>query len=128
MIGRVLAPPAPPFLVPGAATRVKHVATHDVGTDTLGQAGDHVGVDGVLTAGLALLLPPAGGLEDPLVEAETAFADGVREALVGASDEAVERDRDLTGDVAHAGMTSSEPQNHRIATPRAWARTYTCCR
>src|SRR5438128_7041808 len=101
VVGGVVAPPALPAPIPRAVAAAKHLPAHDVGADILEELVDHLRVDGALPTGLPLLLPPAGGREYPLVQAQPAFADGVLEALVGSRDEAIERDGNLAGDFAH---------------------------
>src|SRR6266849_2770761 len=98
VIGRILAPPAGPRLIPWPVAAAEHLAAHDVGADIREEVTDHVRIDAMRAAGLPLQLPPAGGWEDPLVQAQTIFADGVLQALVWPSDEAGERDRDLARD------------------------------
>src|ERR1700674_3369780 len=107
VVGRILAPPAAPCLIPWAVAAAKHLAAHDVGADIREEVTDHVRIDAMRAAGLPMLLPPAGGFEYPLVQTQTIFADRVLEALVRPGDEAVERDRDLARDRTHALTTSS---------------------
>jgi hypothetical protein len=91
VVGRVLAPPAGPRLVPRAVAAAEHPAAHDVGADVLGGVGDDLRVDVVLAAFRSVLSPAAVCLKHPLVQAHAAFADRVVDALVGSGAEAVER-------------------------------------
>src|SRR5260370_33590426 len=113
MVWRVVAPPASPCLVPWPVAGAKHLAAHDVGSDILDDLGGDFRVGALLAALQALLCAPAGGLEDPLVQAQSPFADRVLKALIGPGDETVERDRDLAGNGTHALMTPIGGQNNR---------------
>src|ERR1700731_688545 len=101
VIGWVVAPPALPVRVPRTVAAAKHLAAHDVGAHVLENLAGHLRVDRVFAAAQALLLAPTGGREYPLVQPQPALPDWVLEALVGAGDESVERDRDLAGDFTH---------------------------
>src|SRR5689334_9182754 len=98
MVRRLVAPPAPPCLVPRPATAAEHLAAHNVSADIPDDFVGNLRVGGAGPALQSLLLAPAGGFEHPLVEAHPSFADRVLNALVRPSDEAVERDRDMAGD------------------------------
>src|SRR5436190_3508156 len=91
VVRRLWTPPAAPVLIPLAADRPKHVPPHDVGAawahEPAGRRG--VGVVGALVA------------EMPTVELAPAFAEWILAALVGPSDETVERDRHVAGGVRH---------------------------
>src|SRR6202011_4439008 len=93
VVGRVLAPPAAPGLVPWPVTAAEHLAAHDVRADILEEVADYFRIHGARATGLPVLLAPTGGFEHPLVQTQPTFADRVLEALVRPSDEAVERDR-----------------------------------
>src|ERR1700682_5740340 len=82
VVGRILAPPAGPGLVPWPVAAAEHLAAHDVGADIRDEVTDHVRIDAMRAAGLPILLAPTGGFEYPLVQAQTIFADRVLEALV----------------------------------------------
>src|SRR5205823_2919109 len=109
VVGRVLAPPAPPRLVPRPVATAEHLAAHDVGAGASADLVDDLRVGVALTALFAVLTAPAVGHEDPLVQAHPALADGVLEALVGPGDEAVEGHRDVAGDCAHARYDPGGP-------------------
>src|SRR2546421_3164181 len=117
VVGRIVAPPTGPALVPRAVAAPEHLAPHDVGADIREETADHFRVCCIGSALLTMLLPPAGRLEQPLVQADAAFPDRVLKALVRPSDKTVERDGDLARDGAHAFKTSSACQNHRSAPP-----------
>src|SRR6185295_11323667 len=98
VVGRVIAPPARPRLVPRPFAAAEHLAPHDVGADTFEDLVDDLGIGAALAAFQSLLLAPAGGLDRPLVQAHPTLSDRVVDALVGPGNEAVERYRDLAGD------------------------------
>src|SRR5438105_5031351 len=117
VVGRIVAPPTGPALVPRAVAAAKHLAAHDVGANVREETADHFRVFCVGPALLTMLLPPAGRLEQPLVQPHAALPDWVLQALVGPSDKTVERDGDLARHGAHAFKTSSAWQNHRSTPP-----------
>src|SRR4051812_21926774 len=91
VVRRLGAPPAAPVLIPLPADRPEHVPPHDVGAARAHEPAcrRRVGVVGALVA------------EMPTVELAPAFAQWILAALVGASDETVERDRHVAGGVRH---------------------------
>src|SRR5439155_6299902 len=95
VVGWLVAPPPGPALVPLALPAAKHFAAHDVGAITLEEPVNHIRIRALRTARLPLLPLPARRIEHPLVQPHAPFADWVLEALVGTSDEAVERYRHL---------------------------------
>jgi hypothetical protein len=90
VVGRLVAPPAAPVLVPRAADRAEHVAAHDVGAARAHQPA--LGGEIRLVVDLA---------EMPRVELHAADAQRVVAALAGAGDEAVERDGHVTRGDGH---------------------------
>src|SRR5207302_10795588 len=90
VVRRVVAPPAGPAFVPGAAAATEHLAPHDVGADIREEIADNGRVWRVGTALLALLLAPARRFEHPLTEAHPAFPNRVLQALVRPGDKTVE--------------------------------------
>src|SRR3954449_7821738 len=91
VVGRLGTPPAAPVLIPLAADRPEHVPPHDVRAARAHEpAGrSRVGVVGALVA------------EMPAMELAPTLAEWMLAALVGPSDETVERDRHVTGRVRH---------------------------
>src|SRR5262245_1962552 len=91
VVRRLGAPPAAPVLIPLAADRPEHIPPHDVGAPRAHEPAGRrrVGVVGALVA------------EMPTVELAPAFAEWILAALVGPSDEPVERDRHVAGGVRH---------------------------
>src|SRR4051794_32331664 len=91
VVRRLGAPPAAPVLIPLAADRPEHVPPHDVGAAWAHEPAGRrrVGVVGALVA------------EMPSVELAPALAQWILAALVGPSDETVERDRHVAGGVRH---------------------------
>src|SRR4051794_23027890 len=91
VVRRLGAPPTAPVLIPLAADRPEHVPPHDVGAAWAHEPAGRrrVGVVGTLVA------------EMPSVELAPAFAQRILAALVGPSDETVERDRHVAGGVRH---------------------------
>src|SRR5215210_3132894 len=91
VVRRLGAPPAAPVLIPLAADRPEHVPPHDVGPAWAHEPAGRrrVGVVGALVA------------EMPAVELAPAYAQWILAALVGPSDETVERDRHVAGGVRH---------------------------
>jgi hypothetical protein len=78
------------------------VPTHEVGADTLGRLAEDLRVGTLLAALLSLHAAPGGGPEHPLVKTHTALTEGIVETLIRPGGKAVERDRDLADDQAHA--------------------------
>src|SRR6185436_8365682 len=103
VVGRVVAPPARPLLVaPGAAAdRAEHVPAHHPSADVLPRFLDYPCALVDLAALVAVGFAPGGQRNHPVVEPLAAFAERVLLALVRASDEPVERDRDVTSELAH---------------------------
>src|SRR3954447_18326803 len=91
VVRRLRAPPAAPVLVPLAADRPEHVPPHDVRAARAHEPGGRrrVGVVGALVA------------EMPAMELAATLAEWILAALVGPSDETVERDRHVAGGVRH---------------------------
>ena len=79
--------------VPLAADRAEHVAPHDVGAR--GRSSS--------SRASRRRRPGLVGVEVPLVQLHAADAERVVTALIGAGDEAVERDGHVAGDSGHAG-------------------------
>jgi hypothetical protein len=104
VIGRVVAPPARPRVVPGPVAAAEHLATHDVGADSLDGVLDDRGVSGAFAALDAVLPTPAVRGEHPLVQPQAADADRVVDTLIGPGDEPIERDRDMTGHASHEDL------------------------
>src|SRR4051795_11732488 len=124
VVRRLGTPPAAPGLIPLAADRPEHVPPHDVRAarahEPAGRRG--VGVVGALVA------------EMPAMELAPTLAEGILAALVGPSDETVERDRHVAGGVRHrrplglvcgfhvATAPLEPPPSHRIVKP-PWPAT-----
>src|SRR5436190_23907461 len=91
VVRRLGTPPAAPVLLPLAADRPEHVPPHDVRAARAHEPAGRgrVGVVGALV------------VEMPSVELAPAFAEWIFAALVGPSDETVERDRHVAGGVRH---------------------------
>src|SRR4051812_20324262 len=91
VVRRLGAPPAAPVVIPLAADRPEHVPPHDVRAARAHEPAGRrrVGVVGALVA------------EMPAVELSPTLAEWIIEALVGPSDETVERDRHVAGGVRH---------------------------
>src|SRR5438046_3210831 len=90
VVGRLVAPPAGPALVPGSVAATEHLAAHAVGADIREETAHHARIFCVPPALLAMLLPPARCVEQPLVQPHAAFPDRVLQALVRPSDKTVE--------------------------------------
>src|SRR5438552_5939960 len=124
VVRRLGTPPAAPVLIPLAADRPEHVPPHDVRAarthEPVGRR--RVGVVGALVA------------EMPAVELAPTLAEWILAALVGPSDETVERDRHVAGGVRHrrplglvcdlhvATAPLEPPPSHRIVKP-PWPAT-----
>ena len=82
---------------------------------------DDLGVGVVLAALHAVLGPPGGVVERPLVQPHAALAERVLQALVGPGEVAVERYRELAGEQRHgsASLTHWCPNDdsHRLSHP-----------
>src|SRR5436309_5773194 len=91
VVRRLGPPPATPVLIPLAADRPEHVPPHDVRAARAHEPAcrRRVGVVGALVA------------EMPAVELAPTLAEWILAALVGPSDETVERDRHVAGRVRH---------------------------
>src|ERR687888_501252 len=91
VVRRLGTPPAAPVLIPLAADRPEHVPPHDVRAARAHEpVGRHrVGVVGALVA------------EMPEMELAPTLTEWILAALVGPSDETVERDRHVAGGVRH---------------------------
>src|ERR1700722_20333444 len=95
VVGRIVAPPALPALVrPGTADRPEHVAAEDEGAEPLHRAMGVGFVDPIGTAGLPEHCPEGPGAEEPLMQLEAALAERVRQALLRAGAEPIERERE----------------------------------
>src|SRR5881227_212010 len=107
VVGRVLAPPARPLLVaPGTTVgRAEHVSAHHAGPDVLARFLDYPRALVHLAALLAVGLAPGGQRNNPVVEPLAALAERVLLALVRASDETVQGDRDMTPKPAHCASS-----------------------
>jgi hypothetical protein len=81
MVGRLLAPPPAPFLVPLTADRTEHVPAHHIGTTLLGQV--------VAGAGVSLVERLS---QVPLVQPQAADTDRVVASLFWPGDVAVKGD------------------------------------
>src|SRR5215208_6666959 len=103
VVGRVVAPPARPLLVPPGPTadRADHVSTHHGGPDVLERFLEYRCALVELAALLPVGLAPGCQRNHPVVEPVAAFAERVLLALVRAGDETVQRDRDVTPKLAH---------------------------
>src|SRR4051812_30443446 len=100
VVRRLGTPPATPILIPLAADRPEHVSPHDVRAarahEPVGRG--RVGVVGALVA------------EMPGMDLAPSLTEWILAALVGSSDETVERDRHVAGGVRHRrpfGLVSS---------------------
>src|SRR5436853_2187273 len=91
VVRRFGTPPATPVLIPLAADRPEHVPPHDVRAARAHEPAGRrrVGVVGTLVA------------EMPAMELAPTLAEWILAALVGPSDETVERDRHVAGGVRH---------------------------
>src|SRR5918992_547505 len=91
VVRRLGTPPAAPVLIPLAADRPEHVPPHDVRAARAHEPAGRrrVGVVGALVA------------EMPAMELAPTLAEWILAALVGPSDETVERDRHVAGGVRH---------------------------
>src|SRR5919106_841964 len=91
VVGRLLAPPSAPVLVPLAADRPEHVAAHDVGPARSHEPAlcRRVGVVRALVA------------EVPAMDLPAALPQRILPALVRPGDEAVQRDRHVAGRAWH---------------------------
>src|SRR5436189_2828119 len=119
VVRRLGTPPAAPVLIPLAADRPEHVPPHDVRAarahEPVGRR--RVGVVGALVA------------EMPGMELAPTLTEWIIAALVGPSDETVERDRHVAGGVRHprppglvcdlqvATAPLEPPPSHRIVKP-----------
>src|SRR6476620_5232549 len=119
VVRRLGTPPAAPVLIPLAADRPEHVPPHDVRAarthEPVGRR--RIGVVGALVA------------EMPGMELAPSLTEWILAALVGASDETVERDRHVAGGVRHrrplglvcdlqvATALLEPPPSHRIVKP-----------
>src|SRR5688572_5427399 len=119
VVRRLGTPPAPPVLAPLAADRPEHVPPHDVRAarahEPVGRR--RVGVVGALVA------------EMPGMELAPTLTEWIIAALVGPSDETVERDGHVAGGVRHwrplglvcdlqvATAALEPPPSHRIVKP-----------
>src|ERR687883_1607107 len=97
VVRRLGTPPAAPVLIPLAADRPEHVPSHDIRAARAHEPAGRrrVGVVGALVA------------EMPAMELSPTLAEGILAALVGPSDETVERDRHVAGGVRHRASSRS---------------------
>jgi hypothetical protein len=114
VVRRVVAPPARPVQVPLAAIGAEHVAAHD----------ERARVDDGIHLGLVLL----GRVEHPAVQQVLSAvvpagvpSDRILEALVGAGDEAVDRDGEVTLDDSH-GVQCAACGRRQAAASRSASR------
>src|SRR6266513_2885912 len=119
VVRRLGTPPAAPVLIPLAADRPEHVPPHNVRAARAHEPAGRrrVGVVGALVA------------EMPAMELAPPLAEWILAALVGPSDETVERDRHVAGRVRHrrplglvcdlrvATAPLEPPPSHRIVRP-----------
>src|SRR3954453_17229699 len=91
VVRRLGTPPAAPVLIPLAADRPEHVPPHDVRAARAHEPAGRrrIGVVGALVA------------EMPAMDLAPTLAEWILAALVGPSDETVERDRHVAGGVRH---------------------------
>src|SRR5204863_2717397 len=101
VVGRVLAPPPVPRLVPRPVAATEHPPAHDERAHAAREPLGDVGVGAVRTALQAVLRAPAAGRDDPVVQALAALAERVLGALVGPGAEPVERYGAVRVDFAH---------------------------
>ena len=96
VVRRVRAPPPFPGVVhPRAPLRTEHVAAHQRGADALEALGGEVLVDARLSfVSEALHLTEGPGRNDPLVEPESALAQGVVDVLIRPGAVSVEGQRE----------------------------------
>src|SRR4051794_26565939 len=91
VVRRLGTPPAAPVLIPLAADRPEHVPPHDV---RAARSHEPVGSRRVSVVGALVA-------EMPAMDLAPALAEWILAALVGPSDETVERDRHVAGGVRH---------------------------
>src|SRR4029453_13102729 len=121
VVGRVVTPPARPLLVaPGTtADGAEHVPAHHPGADVLPRLLEYRCTVVHLAALLAVGSAPGGQGNHPVVEPLAALAERVLLALVRAGDETVQRDRDVTSELAHrASSVGSAPPSGAV---NGWA-------
>lgn len=117
VVGRVVTPPACPLLVaPGTtADGAEHVPAHHPGTDVLPRLLEYRCALVHLAPLLAVGSAPVGQRNHPVVEPLAALAERVLLALVRAGDETVQRDRDVTPELAHrASSVGSAPPSGAV--------------
>src|ERR1700754_3766774 len=117
VVGRVVTPPARPLLVaPGTTTDgAEHVPAHHPGADVLDRLLEYrcalVHLAPLLTVGSA----KGSQRNHPVVEPLATLAERVLLALVRAGHETVQRDRDVTPELAHrASSVGSAPPSGAI--------------
>ena len=103
--GRVLAPPAPPWIVaPGAAPRGTELApTHHLGADIRIRLRHHRVADVLVAALETGALPPRLQANQPIVKSLASLAERLLLALVRACNVAVQRGRYVDTYLAHLG-------------------------
>src|SRR3954452_5920527 len=118
VIRRLVAPPPAPVLVPRGPNPAEHVAAHHVRS-----AGPH---QRVARAGVGFM---DGLVQVPAMNLPAADAERVLAALIGAGDEAVERDRHVACGWCHVTKTAESTRSHRWGTSSrklAVARVHGC--
>src|SRR4051812_24504260 len=112
---RILAPPAPPGLVPGPGAAAEHVAAHDrrtcAGQDVLAEPRARVH----LAAFLAVALAERLQRDQPAVELLASDAEWILRRLARTGDEPVDRHRDVQLQLGHAPKTAGTVNTHRRA-------------
>ena len=105
VVGRVVTPPARPLLVAPGTTpgRAEHVPAHHRGADVLPRLLEYRCALVHLAPLLAVGSAPGGQRNHPVVEPLATLAERVLLTLVRAGDETVQRDRDMTPELAHRG-------------------------
>jgi hypothetical protein len=104
---RLVAPPAPPGLVPRAGAAAEHPAAHDRGARVRDRLAQDLVVGVRLAAVPAVHLAEARQADGPLVELLAARAERLVGPGVGSRDIAVEGGRDVEGQLAHRFLSKS---------------------
>src|SRR5829696_5640611 len=114
--GRVLTPPAPPWIVAPCAAggRTELAPPHDLGADIRILLGDHGTADVLLAALHADALAPRLQPGHPVVKPFAALTERVLLALVRAGNVAVQRSRDVHSYLAHVAMDRSQAGNSSV--------------
>src|SRR5438874_3349728 len=103
VVRRVVSPPTLPLLIPPvpAAHGPEHVATHHAGADVLERLLHDPRALVHLAALLTVRFAPGSQRNGPVMQPLPALAERVLLALARAGDEPVQRDRDVTPELAH---------------------------